>query len=142
MKTIFTVLILISSWTIFSQTQDVVGNYKLTLETKEKDLFEYELILQQDGTFSFHYHATIKQGIPPESNKYGKGNWTLKNNVISLSSDKQKDIDEKHTLDFTNSKARFIVKSPRDKTDRIVKPHIKFLESEISWIKGIDVFKI
>lgn len=142
MKTIFTVLILISNWAVFSQTQDVAGSYQLTLETKEKGLFEYELVVHQDGTFFFHYHSNIEQGMPPESDKYGKGSWTVKNNVITLSSDRQKDLDEKHTLNFTNTKARFITKSPRDKTDRIVKPHLKFLESEIFWIKGIDLFKI
>ncbi len=53
MKTIFTVLILISNWAVFSQTQDIAGSYQLTLETKEKNLFEYELVVHQNGTFFF-----------------------------------------------------------------------------------------
>ena len=142
MKKIFTILILISNLTLFSQTQEVVGNYKLTLETKDSSSFEYEVTLSQDGTFSFHYYSNIKQGIPPEVNKYGKGNWTINNNVISFFSDKQKDFDEKFTLDFTNTKARFITKSPRDKSDKIIKTQLRFLDSEIFWMRRIDIGKI
>ncbi|GAA4079015.1 hypothetical protein GCM10022389_26340 [Flavobacterium cheonanense] len=142
MKPIFTILFLISSLTLFSQTENVVGNYKLILETKDSSSFEYELTLNQDGTFSFHYYSNIKQGIPPEVNKYGKGNWTIKNNVISFLSDKQKDFDEKYTLDFTNTKARFVTKSPRDKSEEIIKTQLKFLESEIFWMRRIDIDKI
>lgn len=142
MKKIFTLLILISNLTLFSQTQEVVGNYKLTLETKDSSSFEYEVVLSQDGTFSFHYYSNIKQGIPPEVNKYGKGNWTINNNVISFFSDKQKDFDEKFTLDFTNTKARFVTKSPRNKSDKIIKTQLRFLDSEIFWMRRIDIGKI
>ncbi|MBG6110432.1 hypothetical protein H4V97_002459 [Flavobacterium sp. CG_23.5] len=98
--------------------------------------------LNQDGTFFFQYYSNIKNGIPPEVNKYGKGKWTIENNVISFFVDKQKDFDQKHTLDFTKSKARLIIKSPRDKTDRIIKTRLRYLESEIFWMKGIEMIKI
>jgi hypothetical protein len=142
MKTIFTILILISNLTLFSQTQDVAGNYKSIIETNDNNSFKYELTLSQDGTFSFHYYSNIKQGTPTEVNKYGVGNWTIKNNVISFFSDKQKDFDEKYTLNFTNTKARFVTKSPRDKSDKIIKTQLKFLESEIFWMRRIDIDKI
>ena len=131
MKITLTILILISGLTSFSQSDKVAGDYKLTLETKENDLLEYKLTLSPDGTFLFHYYSNIKRGIPPEVNKYGKGKWTIENNVITFSTDKQKDFDEKYMLDFATSKARFIIKSPRDKTDQIVKTRLKFLKSEI-----------
>jgi hypothetical protein len=142
MKSIFTILILICNLTSFSQSKDVVGDYTLRVETVENQLFEYKLALSQDGTFLFHYYSNIKQGVPPEVNKYGKGKWSVENKVISFFSDKQNGPNEKYTLDFTNSKARFIIKSPRDKTDQIIKTKLRFLNSEIFWIKGIDLFKI
>ncbi|PWA05749.1 hypothetical protein [Flavobacterium laiguense] len=142
MKAIFTILILISNLTLFSQVDKAAGDYLLTLKTKENDLFEYKLTLNEDGTFFFHYYSNIKQGIPPEVNKYGKGKWTIENKVISFFSDKQKDFDEKHTLDFTNSKVRFVIKSPRDKTDQIIKTRLQFLDSEIFWMERIEIFKI
>lgn len=142
MKVIVTILILFSSLTSFSQTDKVIGDYKRVIETNENNTFEYQLTLSQDGTFLFHYYSNIKQGTPPEVNKYGKGKWTVENNVISFFSDKQKDIDEKNTLDFTNSKARFIIKSPRDKTDQIIKTRLQFLKSAIFWMERIEIFKI
>ena len=141
MKAIFTILILISSLTLFSQVDKAVGDYLLTIKTIESDLFEYKLTLSEDGTFFFHYYSNIKQANPPEVNKYGKGKWTIENNVISFSSDKQKDIDSKNTMDFINTKARFITKPPRDKTDQIIKTRLQFLTSEIFWISRIEMFK-
>ena len=142
MKKLFTILILICNLTLFSQTKEAVGNYKLTLNAKDSSSFEYEVTLIEDGTFTFYYHSNIKQGIPPESTKYGKGNWTIKNNVISFSTDKQKDLDGKFTLDFSNTKARFVTKSPRDTSDKILKTQLRFLESEILWMRRIDLDKI
>ena len=142
MRVIFTILILVLSLTSFAQTDKVIGDYKLAIESTDNNAFEYQLTLSQDGTFSFHYYSKIKNGIPPEVNKYGKGKWTVENNLISFFTDKQKDIDEKNTLDFTNSKARFMTKSPRDKTDQIIKTRLKFLKSEIFWMARIELFKI
>jgi hypothetical protein len=51
--------------------------------------------------------------------------------------DKQKILMIKNTLDFSNSKARFITKSPRDKNwPKDV------LKSEIFWMARIEIFKI
>jgi hypothetical protein len=142
MKLIITAFLLISNLASFAQSNQLVGDYNLTLGKEGDHLFEYQLTLDQDGTFFFHYYSKIKLGLPPEKNKYGKGKWTVKNNVVSFFSDKEKDFDEKHTLDFNNSKARFVSKSPRDKTDRLIKTSLRFIESEISWMKGINVLKI
>ena len=142
MKAIFTILILISNLTLLAQSDNMAGNYNLRLGDEVSNLLEYKLTLNQDGTFFFHYYKYFKNGIPPKENKYGKGKWTEENKVITFFSDKKIDLDEKHTLDFTNTKARFIIKSPRDKTDKIVKTRLQFLESEIFWISSISMLKI
>lgn len=98
--------------------------------------------LLDDGTFIFHYYSKIKNGIPPEKNYYGKGKWTVEKNVISFFSDKQKDLDDKFTVDFTNTKARFITKLPRDKTDKIVPTKLQFLKSSIAWMNRIDLLNV
>ena len=49
--------------------------------------------------------------------------------------------DEKYTLNFTNTKARYITKSPRDASEKEVKNHLRFYNSEISWIKGNKLFR-
>lgn len=142
MKSIGTILLLISGLTSFSQTDKVIGDYSLRLGTKENNVFEYDLTLAQDGTFTFHYHSKIKNGIPPEVDKYGKGKWELNKDIISFFCEKTVDFDQKNTMDFSNSKARFITKSPRDTSDRIIKTKLLFLESEISWMKKIELLKI
>ncbi|SHG60049.1 hypothetical protein SAMN05443549_10578 [Flavobacterium fluvii] len=142
MKAFFTILILISSMTVFSQVDKSAGDYLRTLKTDNGDLIEYKLTLNEDGTFIFHSYSNIKQAVPPETNTYGKGKWTVENNVISFFADKQKDIDKKNTLDFTNSKARFITKNPRNKTDQIIKTRLQFLQSDIFWMARIEMFKI
>jgi hypothetical protein len=142
MKLLLTTLLLIFSVTVFAQSTGFTGDYNRTITTTGNDMFDYKLTLNPDGTFLFHYYSKIKNGIPPEVNKYGKGKWSTKDNVITFSSNKQEDFDEKYTLDFNNSKARFITKNPRDKSDRIVKTKLAFVESEISWIQRLDIFKI
>jgi hypothetical protein len=142
MKVIFTILILASSLTSLAPADKIIGDYKRTIKTTDNNVFEYQLTLSQDGTFYFHYYSKLINGTPPEENKYGKGKWTIENNVITFFTEKEKDLDEKYTLDFTNSKARFITKSPRDKTNRIIDTKLIFLKSEIFWMEKIEMPKI
>ena len=141
MKLLLTTLIVLFNLTTFAQSNGFAGDYNRTLNTTENDMFDYKLTLNQDGTFVFHYYSKIKNGIPTEINKYGKGKWTAKDNVITFSSNKQEDFDEKYTLDFNNSKARFVTKNARDKSDRIIKTKLTFVKSEIPWMQRLDVFK-
>jgi hypothetical protein len=142
MKKIISILILLFNFTVYSQTDKAAGDYQLSLKSENGDLNEWKLTLNENGTFLFHYYSNVKFEIPSVKNTYGKGQWTIKNNLISFTSDKQKDLDEKHTLNFNNSKARFIIKSSKNKTDQIIKTRIKFLESDIFWMKGTEIFKI
>jgi len=142
MKKIFLILILLFNLTIYSQVDYAAGDYLLSFKSKNGDLNQWKLNLIENGTFLFHYYSNVKFEIPNEKNIYGKGKWTIKNNLISFIADKEKDLDEKYTLNFNNSKARFIIKSQRNKTNEIIKTRIKFLESDIFWMKGTEIFKI
>ena len=142
MKTLFTFLILTASLTSFAQSETITGDYALSLPSNQGDLVEYKLTLNDDGSFEFHYYLNIKQRIPSTVNQYGKGTWKVKDNVVSFLSDKQNDFDEKHTLDFTATKARFLTKSPRDTSDKLVKTQLRFLKSEIPFMERVDLVKI
>ena len=142
MKLTITALLLIFNLTLFAQSKQIVGDYTRSLSEEGKHTIEYKLTLNQDGTFEFHSYTKLQGGTPPEVNKYGKGKWSVKNNVVTFSSNKKEDLNSKYTLDFSNSTARFITKNPRDKTDQIVKTRLTFLESKMFWLKGIDIFKI
>lgn len=141
MKLIIIALLLISNLTTFSQSNQFVGDYNRILGKEGVHLIEYKLTLNPDGTFVFHSYSNNQKGIPPEVNTYGKGKWSAKGNVITFFSDKEDDFDEKYTLDFNNSKARFVTKHPRDKSNRVVKTRLQFFESGIFWIKRLEIFK-
>ncbi len=141
MKEIFLILLLFSSIPLFSQADILVGEYFLTAGDNEEHLIEYTLTLNQDGTFHFHSYRNHKKGIPWEEDKYGKGNWSMDGNVVTFFTHVQKDLDEKYTLDFSNSKARIITKPFRDKTDRVIKTRLQFFESEIFWIERLEILK-
>ncbi|WP_163397700.1 copper resistance protein NlpE N-terminal domain-containing protein [Flavobacterium fluviatile] len=142
MKLIIFSLLFITGLNSFAQSKDFSGEYTRSLGEEGKHLIEYKLTLNADGTFVFHYYKKIQGGTPPETNKYGKGKWNSKDNLITFTSNKNEDFDEKYTLDLNNSTARFITKNPRDKSDKVVKTKLQFLESDISWMQRIDLFKI
>ena len=140
MKRFLTAICLISALTLCSQTDKIIGEYFIELGN-EKHKIEYRLNLNSDGSFNFHSYTNNQNGVPQIVHKYGKGTWSVDGKVVSFVTDKDKYLDEKYTLDFSASKARFITKPSRDKTDRIIKTRLKFYESEIFWIKGLDIFK-
>jgi len=142
MKLLITTFLLIFNLTLFAQSNNFAGDYTRSLSEEGKHIIEYKLTLNQDGTFVFHSYSKMQGGRPPEVNKYGKGKWSAKDNMITFSTNKQEDFDEKYTLDFNNSAARFVTKNPRDKSDKIVKTRLAFVASEIFWMQRIDVFKM
>ncbi len=141
MKVITSILLLLASITLFSQTDNVVGEYFRSTGNTGDHLIEYKLTLREDGTFHFHSYENHQRGISWKRNKYGKGNWRMDGKIVSFITDKEKDIDEKYTLDFSNSKARFITKPERDKTDRKIETKLQFFESEIFWIERLKILK-
>lgn len=142
MKRLFTALLVIFNFALFAQSNSFVGDYTRILSEEGNHKIEYKLTLNPDGTFVFHSYSNLKGAVPPEVNKFGKGKWSSKDNLITFSSDKKEDFDEKYTLDFNHSTARFVTKSPRDKSDKVVKTKLQFLESDIFWMSRIDIFKI
>ncbi|WP_223549858.1 hypothetical protein [Aestuariivivens sp. NBU2969] len=141
MRKMILILFLMVSLVTFSQSEKVVGDYKITLGNKENHLIEYKLVLNRDHTFFFRAFTEIKKGIPSKVNTYGKGTWAFENNIVSFSADKTTDFNDKYTLDFNNTQARFVTKSPRDKTNRDIKTKLRFFKSNIFWMQRIDLFK-
>lgn len=141
MNKTLTILFLIASLISFAQTAEIHGEYFLKLGN-EKTFDEYRLTLKEDKTFLFQSYRNHENGIPSIIELYGKGTWISNGRLISFFADQENDFDKKFTLDFGNSSARFVTKSSRDNTDRLIKTRLKFFESKIFWIEGIDIFKI
>ena len=132
MKNVFFLTVLLFSAALIAQTETIAGTYIMKLKSSNAS-FEDTLILNTDGTFTFHEHDWHEGGIPPERNKYGKGQWRIENNIVYFSAS-ESEIDDKFTLDFSNSQARYITKSPRDKSDRIIPTSLQFYQSDIFWM--------
>ena len=126
--------------------QDVAGVYKRVLVNNDSDTIIYTLDLNADGTFQFHSYSKIDLGPPganrfSERNSYGQGTWSLDKKVVFFDASSS-DFDDKLTLDFGASKARFISKHPRDKSDKVVETALQFYESDISWMASVKILKI
>ncbi|NND16554.1 MAG: hypothetical protein HKN89_09560 [Eudoraea sp.] len=148
MKRILVFLLLLWGTGLYAQIDQIPGTYFKHLG-EESHFFEYTLTLNENGTFLFHSYGNSKVSDPAVDHKYGKGKWTIemKKNfstntfIISFSADSVTDFDQKYTLDFNGSKARFISKSQRDITDKVVPIRLQFFESNIFWMERIDIHK-
>lgn len=140
MKYLISLFILLSSLT--SSAQDPVGVYQLKSGSKVSNGFELKriLTLHADGTFEYYNYRYVEKGVPKETYLYGKGLWKIDKKIIVFSSESS-DLDEKFTLDFNGTKARFISKSSRDKSDRVIETSIRIFESDIPWITGMTLIK-
>jgi len=142
MKKVVLLFIVIFSITLQAQTNKYAGTYEATFDINNEGVITYTLVLNPDGTFTFHNYRQIDPSKPKE-NSYGKGSWIIeKDNTLCFFTNTSTDIDDKYTIDFTNTKARYHTKSPRDKTDKMVKTKLHFYDSEIPWLKGWKLFKI
>lgn len=122
-----------------AQLEHIIGNYEVKYKASN-GLIIYKLTLNADGTFAFHSYSYMDQKLEPkDENLYAKGTWKCEKNLIFFSAGST-DFDDKHTLNFNNTKARFISKSPRDKSDREIKTSILFYESEF-WMTGNRLVK-
>jgi hypothetical protein len=139
MKYIIPFLLFLSSPILILNAQEVAGTYDLKVNATNADLAR-TLTLNTDGTFEFYSYERHDNGIPREKHFYGKGTWTQHKKVISFFTEST-DLNDKFTLDFTGTKARFISKSPRDKSDRVIKTALSFYESEIFWVTGMTLTK-
>ena len=133
MKNTLLALFLLSNLTSCSQSYRFVGDY----EAKYGSI-QYLLTLNPDGTFLFRSYNDFKYGAP-EPSISGKGTWQSEKNMISFATNPQKDLDHAHTLIFNNSKATFESKFPRNKDNEIIVTKLSFFESDIFWVKGIEL---
>lgn len=141
-KSVLIAFILTINFSTHAQTttEEISGVYEVTYDATNALIID-KLTLNADGTFDFHQYDKHDNGIPPERNLYGRGTWRADKKLIYFFADKT-DFDEKHTLDFNSTKARFITKPPRDNSDREIKTSIQFYDSEIFWITGRTLLKI
>ena len=136
MKQLFFVLLFFICCNMIAQSGVYVNEPKNYDGTKIK----WTLTLNEDGTFIYHFLRDLSAISKPnkEESFYGKGTWILEGKIVTLLSENE-DLNEHYTVNLNNSKARYITKSPRDKSDKIVKTALRFYESEN--LKGLELYK-
>ena len=142
MKPAAFVFLILGCFPLFSQAVSPVGSYFLQMGERDSRLIEYSLTLHPDGTFKFHSHAKTSEkiGVPEEVNQYGQGTWLYQDKKVLFFTDPGKDLNEKYTLDFGGSRAHFLYKSPRSLSGRPFQTRLKFFESDIFWVEGIEMY--
>lgn len=140
MKHLLLILFTTFNLSLFAQTEKPVGTYEKVFNANNGDVMTWTITLNPDGTFLYRFYRNFQNGIPPEENFYSKGRWRFQKHLVFFSTT-ENDLDDTHTMNFTNTRARINSKSPRDKSDRIIKTSIVFYDSEISEVKGLELFK-
>ena len=136
-KFIIIVTVLVT-FNVFSQA----GVYTRGSSDSREDgtIIKWTITLNQDSTFLYHFLRVAGAGNP-EENYYGKGTWQKEGKIVVFSSNRKNDFNEKYTVNLNNSKARYITKSPKDESDKVVKTALRFYKSETFHIEGLTVFK-
>lgn len=132
-------MLLCSWYSVWAQSGVYVYEPKHTDGTKLK----WTLNLEEDGTFIYHFlrDLSVVSKANTEENIYGKGTWLYEGNSVILFSKEADNLNGVYTLNLNKSKARYIKKSPRDTSSKIVKTALRFYESETFHIKGLELFK-
>lgn len=143
MKFLLSIFFLMFSEGLSAQVDNyIIGTYETHSKATDGSFeLKRSITLNADGTFIFHNYRMVDIGIPPETNLWGMGNWKGIKNQIYFSWNKDIDIDEKFTLNFKNTKARYKTKSPGDISGKDIKTSLIFFDSDIFWVKGMELFK-
>ena len=130
----------LASCTLLGQTPTLNGNYTREIKTNEGGKISYNLVLEQDSTFTLTYYRKLATDRA-EKTTHCEGNWKLLNaKKIELIAN----TDLFNTPDFINledTKAHYITKSLRDKSDRKVPTILKIYQTNVPWFKGIVLEK-
>lgn len=122
-----------------AQSQNIEGIYANKWIGNSGEGVQYTLTLQDDGNFIFDYRRIYKDDIE-DSKIEVKGVWILENRLLTLKT--EHDGDNKIALGLDLNKARFISVSPRNPDFNLVKPSLKFYESDVFYAKDMELIKI
>ena len=137
MKTyILLFLFLFSS--IMSNSQTIEGTYANKWVANSGEGIAYTLNLNPDGTFIFE-HKRLYQNNSEDRVVKVEGTWILSDHLLTLYTEGQTDVDIAKGLD--ENKARFVSISPRHPQFNLIKPKLKFYESNVFYAKNMELIK-
>jgi len=133
MKIVFLFITVLFTSFLTAQKKNYIGNYETIINGSQGEKFKYILTLKTDSTFTFHFFRNIGQAISVDENNYGRGTWKVVKNILYFYTHPENDLDEKYTLNFTNTTGRF---------DHKNKSLFRFYRSDISWLEKRTLTKI
>lgn len=135
----YLLLFLFISFTINLQSQEIQGTYANKWVSDSGEGIQYNLTLQNDGQFVFEYIRIYKEEIEDAVTQV-KGNWNFENNLLTLSTESN-DNDEQLSESLNSNKAKYMSISPRNPNFNLVKPSLKFYESDVFYAKDMELIK-
>ncbi|TKD67231.1 hypothetical protein [Flavobacterium sp. ASW18X] len=140
----FSLLFIITVFTasaVYGQEVQVIGEYEKNVETNDGSILVWTVHLKEDSTFLYNFYRKLNCDACKEENFWGKGKWTAKENVITIQSEKEKDLDSIYTMDFSITKARIKSQSKRNLSAKRIPNKLIFYDSPLSLIKGLKLVK-
>ncbi len=71
------------------------------------------MIVKDNGTFTYDWYRDLNNPVSQEEFAWGKGTWTSKDKYIYFKTSPKTEIDDKYTLNFTNTSGRWDAKNNR-----------------------------
>lgn len=137
MKSILLLLVTFITFSIQSQT--VEGTYSNKWLSNSGEGVQYTLTLHENEQFTFEY---IRMYMDEDMNKTVtiEGTWRMEDHLLVLDTDEsQHDNNIASGLDL--NKARFVSLSPRNPNFNLVKPLLKFYESDVFYAKDMELIQ-
>ncbi|WP_431133296.1 hypothetical protein [Psychroserpens mesophilus] len=135
---ILTFILLFNAFTAF--TQNVEGTYSNEWISDIGEGMIYTITLEDDGSFTFYYTRKYIGGIP-DKNVAVEGTWTLDGRLLILDTDVESPEESEFASELDSNKARFVSYSPRHHKYDEVEPSLEFYESDVFYLKDMDLIK-
>ena len=132
---IFLLTLFFTAFTI--QSQDIEGTYANKWVSNSGEGIEYTLTIMEDGQFNFIYRRLLRDSNN-EPNIEVHGTWDLNGHLLVLNTE---DTDNSISTGLNSNKAKFVSVSPRHPKFNMIKPSLKFYESEIFYAKDMELIK-
>ena len=126
MKNILIIIFMSLRLISYSQNERYSGNYENKTESEDGIIIQFELELNSDGTFVFHFY---QDQICYTDDDRAKGKWKTENEIIVFQVNKESDINETYKLNFDKTKAK------------VENGILKFYDSKVFWINRVELKK-
>ncbi len=131
---------LVALTALSTTAQSIYGTYSNKWEASSGEAIEYSLTLLENGNFVFISTRTHLDAIPDKKLK-AKGTWQLDGHLLVLITATNEDSENTLEANLDMNKAKFKSVSPRNPDFNLVKPSLKFYESNVFYAKDMELIK-